>query len=85
MYTYALTFFWGRSKILNFNIFVVFQKKTYFWGMKKLLLLQNWTISFFFGGGGSTQFIFFLQGKVQNWNTYLGSPNFEYFGLCLNS
>ena len=43
--------FWG-FKIFNFNIVWVFRKMNIFWGMKKLWILQNWTIWCVCAGGG---------------------------------
>ena len=64
--------FWG-FKFFNFNIVWVFRKMNIFWGMKKLWILQNWTIwCVCVGGGGwgkgiSIHFKDFLKVKVQNW------------------
>ena len=41
-----------------------------FWGMKKLWILQNWTIE---GGVISLHFKAFLNVKVQNGNIFWGS------------
>ena len=50
--------FWG-FKIFNFNIVWVFRKMNIFWGMKKLWILQNWTI------WTPTLNIYLLYGKVK--------------------
>ena len=76
--------FWG-FKIFNFNIVLVFRKMNIFWGMKKLWILQNWTIWCVCAGGVgiSIHFKDFLKVKVQNW-IFLGC-RYNILGVCLNS
>ena len=67
--------FWG-FKSFKFNIVWVFRKMNIFGGMKKLWILQNWTIWCVCqgrGGGISIHFKAFLKVKVQNGNIFLAS------------
>ena len=67
--------FWG-FKIFNFNIVWVFRKMNIFGGMKKLWILQNWTIWCVCAGGRggiSIHFKDFLKVKVQNGILFLVS------------